>query len=187
VSVWRKFFIVLFIVAAITSVVIWCFPGTAPNSEPLLSGPPEFIILSLIAALALYLRQVNLNTLDLRYRIFHQELWNLPPEQLYRMAKLQFLQQTSDAILVASPFMFLLILAVCAWIIGDVYSRFYYLPRRGPMILYQLDILIVVWLTLTFIGLTFAHFYVRYYDDQIEGEVRARMASLFPNNGTGTN
>jgi hypothetical protein len=36
-------------------------PSTSPKGEPLLSGPPQLVVLSLLTALALYLREVNLN------------------------------------------------------------------------------------------------------------------------------
>jgi hypothetical protein len=139
---WLQYVIVICIYAAAVAFVVIYSPEIAPRGEPLLSGAPEFIILSLVAALALYLRQVNLDTLDLRYKIQHDELWNRPPEREYRNEKLERLRETSDAIMLASPFMFVVIIAVCIRIVWDGYDRFYFKWPQVSARLYKFDILI---------------------------------------------
>jgi len=52
-------YIGLFVVAP--AVTLSLLPSTSPKGEPLLSGPPQLVVLSLLTALALYLREVNLN------------------------------------------------------------------------------------------------------------------------------
>jgi len=170
---WRRFLLVGTIVAVATASTFWMMPTTMPKGEPLLSGPPQFVILSLIAALALYLRQVNLNAIDLRYKIQHGQLWNLSPESEYADEKAERLEETSNTIMLVSPFLFALILAVCGRIICDSFSRFSYESRTAPNAFYVLDCLIAVWLSLTFLGLTIADFVVRYKDNRIQRKIRS--------------
>jgi hypothetical protein len=167
----RRLLIVAAIVVVASGVLFWLLPAAPSQGEPpLLNGPPEFIILSLLAALALYLRQVNLNAVDVRYKMRHGELWNAPPEKTYRAEKIKQLQWTSDTILRVSPFMFALILLVCGRIGCDCLRRFYSASQLD--LLYHLDFLIVVWLSLTFVGLTIAHFVVRHKDGEIQEKIR---------------
>jgi hypothetical protein len=51
--------------------LVWLLGGPrSPVVVPLLSGPPAFIVLSLIAAFSLYLRQVSAGAVELRDKIF---------------------------------------------------------------------------------------------------------------------
>ncbi len=151
-----------------------------------MSGPPEFIILSLLAALALYLRQVNLNAADVQYKIRHGLLWNALPEERHRTEKMEHLQWTSDTIMAVSPFLFALILVVCGRIVYDSFSRIYYAPKLAPPALYALDCFIVGCLTLNFAGLTIAHFVMRYKDDTLQDKIAAEIESD-PGQTTGAN
>lgn len=165
------------VLPAVSGVLLLVLPMVPPNGEPLLSGPPEFIILLLFAALALYLRQVNLNASDLRYKIRHGELWDVQPERKYQTEKLGQLQWTSDTIMNISPFLFALILIVCAKIIYDSLCRFYYAPKVASPRLYILDCLIVTYLSFNFVGLTIAHFVLRYKDDDLQEKIKAEADS----------
>jgi hypothetical protein len=168
----RRLLTVVAIVVLASGILLRMLPARSPEgNSPLLSGPPEFIILSLLAALALYLRQVNLNAADVHYKIRHGELWKAPPEDAFRPQKLKQLRQTSATILGVTPFMFVVILVVCGRIVYDTLCRYYAKPWIEP--LYALDFLIVVWLWFIFLGLTIAHFVVRYKDHHLQEQIAA--------------
>jgi len=49
-----------------------------PSVEPVLKGAPQFIVLSLVVAFAVYLRQVSTNASELRDKIKSGTMWNYP-------------------------------------------------------------------------------------------------------------
>ncbi len=164
--------IILVIVVATTAVAWKLIPASAPKGYPLFNGPPQFVILSLMTALALYLRQVNLNATEMLYKIRHRKLWNRTPESDYADEKAQRLEATSTIIMVVTPYLFGLILVACGRIIADSYSRFSYSATTAPNMFYKLDCLLTIWISLVFCGLTAAHFIVKRRDEKIRCKVR---------------
>lgn len=177
---WKRLLCIALAIAVVSVLTIRTIPRMTPKGDPLLSGAPQLVILSLISALALYLRQVNLNALELRYKIRHGEMWNLRPEIKYKKKRLSQLRMTSNAISLISPYMFVLMLIVCARIVCDAFSRFYYDSWEVPRLFYVADCLIVVWLSLGFVGLTYAHLSVRAVDDKIQMSIDVDDANEDP-------
>jgi hypothetical protein len=64
------------------------------NCTPLLNGPPAFIILVLLMAIAAYLRQVSTTALDRRDLIKGGGVWNYPPGETHTDMRVKFLEDT---------------------------------------------------------------------------------------------
>lgn len=139
----------------------------APKNETLFAGPPQFIVLSLIVALGLYLRQVNVHALELRDKIQLGEAWKGPYQTQYAAQKVRQLENTSETIMLVSPFVILLMLLVGARIASDDLGRFFYEPKHIPRALYAADLVIGVTLFTMLIGLAIAHFVARAQDREI--------------------
>jgi len=77
-----------------------------PLVDPVLKGAPQFIVLSLVVAFAVYLRQVSTNASELRDKIREGNVWNYPAA--HSKQRMEALDGISEKISVAAPFMILL-------------------------------------------------------------------------------
>src|SRR5258708_4383034 len=126
-----RYILVIGTIVAMIVAIIFLFVKPR-GSEPLLSGPPEFIFFAIIVAFAAFLRQLSLHATDLRDKIFHDEIWNFPPDKGYARDKMAEADKTSDAIRTVTPFMILMILLVCARIVCDSIVRIVCVPKGDP-------------------------------------------------------
>jgi hypothetical protein len=70
--------------AGVVSLVTWkYYSGIVISKEPLLKGPPEFILLALVVAFTAYLRQVHVSAIEQRDKIRKGEVWNYPLHRPY--------------------------------------------------------------------------------------------------------
>jgi hypothetical protein len=154
--------------------IFWAtFSLPVPTADPLFTGPPEFIVLSLIVALGLYLRQVNVHALESIDKIRHREIWKTPIERKYAAEKMKQLERTSDTIIFVSPFMICLSLVVGLRITADAILRFSFDARHPPRLVYATDLIIAFWLLATLLGLARAHFDARNEDNRLRRRIRS--------------
>jgi hypothetical protein len=142
------------------------------DTVPLVSGPPEFIILAIIVALAAFLRQVGVQATELRDKIVVGDVWNYPPDSGYAKKKIAVAEKTCEAIRVVSPFMILMIVAVCGRIAWDAVVRLLYTQEANPPALYAADIALILYLCLILLGISIAHFLTAGEDAAIRAEAR---------------
>lgn len=154
----------------------------SPKDTPLFTGPPEFIVLSLIVAVGLYLRQVNLRALELCEKILNGEYLTKPHERRYADEKTKQLADTSRMIMFVSPFMIFLMLVVGVRIVADNVCRLWFDKEHPPRTLYGFDLVISVGLAFMLIGLAIAHFVARTHDQRIREsiQIEAKRATLGP-------
>jgi hypothetical protein len=92
---------------------------------PILNGPPGFVVLALVFAVAAYLRQVNSSTLDLSDKIRGGLVWNFPisiPLPTHTKRKLDSLDFTNKILSRVAPVM--VWLAIIAALRIVIYSAF---------------------------------------------------------------
>lgn len=159
--------------AAAIAVALWSYISFTPHgNDPLLSGPPQFVILALIVAFAVYLRQVSLHAAELRERIVHGEAWNYPPTEDFAKDKMMEADKTCDLIRFVSPFMILMIIAVSCRIVCESWVRLIYPRGTTPAFLFSTDLFIAMCLFLGFFGLVMGHRTARSVDDRIRKAAR---------------
>lgn len=144
--------------------------------DPLLKGPPQFILLALIVALSAYLRQVRSTAVEQHDKIANGGVWNYPldsPYLVFTKRKLKLLDGVANNLTVASPFFIVLFVVITGRAGIDALDRF-----RHPggfeftQILCIIDFIIVIWVFLAFLGLTVSHFITRIRDDRIRAVAR---------------
>jgi hypothetical protein len=161
-------------VGLLSLILFLSLPHVQQNAGvPVLSGSPQITLLSLLGALALYLRHVHVSVLEAIYKIRHGELWEKAPHLNHRKEKLYQLHRTSQTIIGVAPFMFMLILVLCARVIYDTHSHFYTPSSEEAEAIHKADYILAVWVGLMFGGLTAAHFVVRFDDDALQASVWA--------------
>jgi hypothetical protein len=131
--------------------VIWgthrCLGDQRDTSvEPILKGAPQFIVLSLVVAFAVYLRQVSTNASELRDKIKRGKEWNYPLGAAHTEDKLQALDGVCEKIGITAPFMILLTIASAGRIVFDALLKF---PRLALLhigwVLFLMDLGIALW------------------------------------------
>jgi hypothetical protein len=138
-----------------------------PQNDTLFAGPPQFIVLSLIVALGLYLRQVSVHALELRDKIQLGDAWKGQYQKRYATQKIRQLEKTSETIMLVSPFVILLTLFVGIRIASDDVCRFFYDSKHVPRAFYAGDLVIGIGLLAMLFGLGIAHFVARSRDSEI--------------------
>jgi len=140
----------------------------------LLSGPPAFILLSLVIAFAVYLRQGSNRAVELWTRIQAGEEKIYPIGRDHTNQKLTALENTHDNIDVAAPFLILLAVVVAVRIIADATLRF---PSPPYPVLAKIlpvsDLIIVVWISSLFAILGFVHYSARRTDKSVRASTNA--------------
>ena len=163
-----------------TAVILWtCFRLLPPpQNDPLFTGGPECVVLSLTVALGLYLRQANLHALDLRDKIENGEAMKNPHERKSADRKVRQLEKASDAIMLVSPYVILLMLIAGCRIVADDVCRFFYDAKHPPRILYAADAVIAFGLLGMLFGLVWAHFDARIEDGAIRRLIQAEKKRM---------
>jgi hypothetical protein len=161
------------------------FSGT-PSASPILSGPPEFIILAIILALAAYLRSIRGEAVRFRESIRSDSAWNYPlrkPYIHYSEAKMALLDGIVETLNIAGSFVIVLFVVVGIRILADSVLRFFGDAQKTAW-LFVADFVIASWIVTIFVALTIAHGIARSHDDDIraiaidcEGEVLATRLS----------
>lgn len=145
-----------------------------PSSDPILKGAPQFIVLSLVVAFAVYLRQVNTNASELRDKINSGQVWNYPVESDHAEDKMQALDGVCEKLGIAAPFLILLTIVAAGRIVFDALLKFPLLAQRKlNWILFLVDLGIALWIFLLFVALAIVHRKGRKRDDGIRIAVRA--------------
>ena len=167
----RRFIVLAVLIGLGTTLLFYAglFWFPAPKNDTLFAGPPQFIVLSLIVALGLYLRQVNAHALELRDKIQLGDAWKGHYQKQYAAQKIRQLEKTSETIMLVSPFVILLMLFVGVRIASDDLCRFFFDSKHVPRALYAGDLVIGVSLLAMLIGLAVAHFAARAQDSKIRG------------------
>ena len=165
----------------------------ADEAKPLFSGSPSFILLSLVAALSLYLRQVSMATADLRDNVYKGTEWNYPTEGTHAvvgLAKMGTLERTRENLGIASPFLILLSVIVAFRIVVETIVQFKIpaLFSNVPWLRYVnvlpwrflVDVVIASWLSLVFLMLAIVHYWARRREERIRIYVRRHENELRP-------
>jgi hypothetical protein len=176
---------VLFCTASVSLVVYWRWGRPIDTRvDPLLKGPPQFIVLAIVVALAAYLRQVALGATDLRDKIRHNKIWNYPMREPYfseyTKEKIHFLEEIIENLKVASPFIILLFLAVAVRIVIDSLLRFLHDSASKPKWLFIVDFVIAEWLAVMFLSLMWTHLIARKKDENIGSKCRENEDKIHP-------
>jgi hypothetical protein len=175
----QKIFWLAFAIFVVTLIsVIWgirCLGGQTDSSvEPILKGAPQFIVLSLVVAFAVYLRQVSTNASELRDNIKSGKVWNYPPGKAHTEDKLQALDGVCEKIGITAPFMILLTIAAAGRIVFDALLKF---PRLAALhinsALFLVDLGIALWIFFLFFALAIFHARGRRRDSNIRINTRA--------------
>lgn len=153
--------------------------------DPLLKGPPQFILLALIVALSAYLRQVRSSAVEQRDKIANGDLWNYPmdsPFVSFTERKLELLDSVANNLTLATPFFIILFVILTIRAGLDAIDRFRDLGGWVARALCVADFIIVIWVLAIFIAITLSHFRARFRDDRIravardhEGEIIAKI------------
>jgi hypothetical protein len=169
----KIFWLALAIFIAILIGVIW---GTRhwlgdqrdASIEPALKGAPQFIVLSLVVAFAVYLRQVSTNASELRDKIKSGTMWNYPLGTAHTEDKLQALDGICEKIGITAPFMILLTIAAAGRIVFDTLLKF---PRLVSLhvswVFFLVDLGIALWVFFLFAALAIFHTRGRRRDNNI--------------------
>ena len=161
-----------------TAATLWITRDSSPATtiQPLLTGPPEFVVLGLIVSLGLYLRQVSLHAVELSDSIRLREAWNKPPYEQLRDKKIEQLDETAATIEGVSPFMIAFNVVIAVRIILDSFSRLLGDDGNIRRMLFSFDLVIALALLGILVGLGFAHFDVRRKDKRIRKQLRSEWA-----------
>jgi hypothetical protein len=147
--------------------------GQKPG-DPLLKGPPQFVLLALIVALSAYLRQVRSASVDQRDKIAEGKSWNYPLEEPYAVfthERMRILDSVASILTTASPFLILLFVVLSIRALLDAADRLSHCPWITD-VLCVADFLILVWVLMAFVFLASAHFRTRIQDDRIRAVAR---------------
>lgn len=144
-------------------------------SDPLLSGAPQFTLLTLIIGLSAYLRVVRSDAVVRRDEIAAGKAWNYPIDGkrcgLTDM-RLKLLDNTSTTLLVASPFLIFLFILIAARAFFDAYARLASI-QHSDRILSAGDVVILAWTAAAFLSLGVFHFIARMRDDRVRAVSRS--------------
>jgi len=142
--------------------------------EPVLKGAPQFIVLSLVVAFAVYLRQVSTNASELRDKMKRGKEWNYPPGTAHTEDKLQALDGVCEKIGITAPFMILLTIAAAGRVVFDALLKF---PPLASLhinwVLFLVDLGIALWVFFFFVALAIFHTRGRRRDNNIRLATRA--------------
>ncbi len=170
---------------------VWLYAKTTPSladaratpsqarfalKDPLLKGPPQFILLTMIIGLSAYLRQVRAAAVELRDKIAAGSVWNYPlqpPYLVFTRRKIRLLDEVSSTLTTISPFFILLFVAIATRAGFDAVDRLSELGGASTRVLYVVDLLIVGWVFLGVVGLAYSHFVSRVQDDKIRVVARS--------------
>jgi hypothetical protein len=145
------------------------------KTVPLFSGPPEFIILAIIIALAAYLRAIRAEAAKLRDTIKSGAVWNFPLREPYlslSTAKLVLLDEIIETLGIAGSFVIALFVVVGVRILADSILRFSSDEAQKSSWLFITDFVIACWIVAIFAALTIAHGRARSHDDDIRAIAR---------------
>jgi len=177
------------LLAGVVSLVTWkYYSGIVPSKEPLLKGPPEFILLALIVAFTAYLRQVHMSAIEQRDKIRQGKVWNYPlhkPYHEYTKAKMKALDSVAENLAIASPFLVWLFVLVAFRIVVEAALRFS--PACSvayPRWLYIFDFAIAIWVLGIFIILALTHWHSRRRNAEIRAVERAFEDEVGPQIGS---
>lgn len=145
------------------------------NVIPLLSGPAQFTVLTLVVALAAYLRSVRTGALEFRDEIRANKVWNYPTDfdQFpFTEQKLVLLDGVAVSIQTVSPFFIQLSMVIAIRIVAEAYIKYHAggLQCNGWLII--TDTIIALWICLGLAGLAFTHFTARARDAEITQDSR---------------
>jgi hypothetical protein len=175
----RIFFACLILLLGGGALLLYCslgLPKEDTKTVPLLTGPPEFILLALSVALAGYFRQIAGGGLTLRDKIRNDTVWNYPldPEFTFTERKLEALDRLVIRLGVAGSFLIALTVVLAIRIGADTITRFLTVNDQGHAyaLLSLMDFVIAEWIALLFIVLAFAHYFARGDEENIRGDAR---------------
>lgn len=154
---------------AISGVVLFLSTKRAP-SDPVLKGPPQFILLAIIVALSAYLRAVRSSAVEQRDKIAGGEMWNYPLESPYSAfteRKLELLERVAKTLTVISPFFIILFMVITGRAAISAFDRSNDPCSHITRVLWVVDFIIVAWVFFAFVGLASSHFVARRRDDWI--------------------
>ena len=177
------------VLSGVVSVVTWkYYSGIVLSKEPLLKGPPEFILLALIVAFTAYLRQVHMSAIEQRDKIRKGEVWNYPlhtPYHEYTKAKIEALDSVAESLAIASPFLvWLFVLAAFRIVVEAVLRLSPTSSLSYPRWLYIFDFAIAFWVLGIFIILALTHWHSRRRNAEIRAVERAFEDEVGPQIGS---
>jgi len=151
------------------------FAATCNGIVPLLSGAPQFAVLTLIVALAAYLRSVRNNAIDLRDLIRQGEVKSYPLHGTrfeFSRKKMVLLDEVANYMSIAGPYFIWLIVIVAARITCESFLRFVGSDLQCIRGLFIWDTLIALWMLIGLAFLAVTHFSARRKDEEIRVAAR---------------
>src|SRR2546428_13824851 len=101
---WLIAFVVFLILTASTIAAYRCLGESRyQNTDNFLKGPPQFIVLSLVLALALYLRQIGAGAMEFRDKIKNGKVPLYPTRQKFTEDKLDILEAIHENLSLTTP------------------------------------------------------------------------------------
>ena len=155
-----------------------------PKPKPgdlLLKGPPAFIVLSLVVALSVYLRQIDIAAVSTWDQIRAGGAFQYPLERSHTRAKLKALDQTDERLSTVAPFMIVLTIVIALRIVFDAVWRF-----QGEMagwvmrVCFAADLLIVGSMLVVFLALAVLHAEAQRTEKRIRAEAKAYLKRKKP-------
>ena len=174
----RKFWVIAifaFALLLISAKIAYSYLGESRHQgvDNLLKGPPQFIVLSLVVAFAVYLRQVGSAAMELRDKIKDGKVRLYPLGQKFTETKLENLEKTYENLSLAAPFLIAITVVVSLRVVFDSILRFESsIFGSYRWFLTIADFLIAEWLSLCFLALAALHFFARRRDERIRAAAR---------------
>jgi len=174
----KKFWLIaaiFFFILVVSTIIAYRCLGDAryQNADNLLKGPPQFIVLSLVVALAVYLRQLAAGAMEFRDKIRNERVRLYPSGQRFTEAKAKNLERIYEILGLTTPFLIALALVLSLRIVFDSILRFessVFADYRW--VLTVADFLIAEWLFWFFLFLAALHFFLRRTDERIRAAAR---------------
>lgn len=164
--------------------------GVSQDIEPLLKGPPQFIVLSLVVAFAVYFRQISISAEDLwdKIREEEEEAFFYPIGRQHTEDKMRSLERTSENLSIVAPFMVALTIFITIRIVFDSILRFPNSPFQGvdgalgiiPGILPMVDFVIAVWILVLFLAFAQMHSSAIKRNEKIRADVKNYVQEFRP-------
>ena len=177
----RFWLLILTLVLSICVLVADEWLGDSRDIHPLLEGPPQFIVLSLILAISAYLRQLSTSADAFWDQIREGEVFLYPLGEQHTVKKMHALEITCKRLAIVAPFMITLSIVVAARIVFDSILRFPNPPFEGVASLFPLvDFIIAVWMFSLFGALTVMHAKASERNENIRVEAKAYVDREHP-------
>lgn len=185
---YRRRFWMPIAVAYLVAIGLWARPwlvwvqSVSHARDPILTGPPAFILLALVIAFAVYLRQVSNRVEDQWTTIRINEARPYPLGESHTNDKLEGLTSTYDQLVLVAPFLIFVSIVLLMRLVFESILRFYTLPRWTVLAwtLPLVDFEIIAYLAALFIILGTLHYRARKNDKKVRRLTHSFLERKYP-------